>query len=311
MRQNQPMEPRRLSELRRPAEDLAQHLGNLAEVRPPGTAEEPILAPPVRAALHAWLTELNAAADLEAAGLKPRSTALLYGPPGCGKTTLAHHLAARLGYPLVLVGPENIISSGWGEAEKKAADLFNRLARASTPAVVLLDELEALGGHRDKNTGGSADNARTSLLGVFLRRLEAYEGLLIGATNRKEDIDPALWRRFHLQIEVALPDPDSRFAILKRYGLPFDFDEATLDHLALATEGAAPSLLRQLMEGLKRRLVLAARAGRVPATAADAVAEILSAVRPAPEYELPPLWSDSRLVQQLQNHPWPPEKGDG
>src|SRR3954454_16886469 len=86
------------------------------EVRGPGDAEEPILVPAVRSAVHEWLVEISAAEELRAAKLKPRSTAMLFGPPGTGKTTLAHHLAARLGVPLVLLGNENLVTSPyWGE----------------------------------------------------------------------------------------------------------------------------------------------------------------------------------------------------
>ncbi|MBA8912067.1 AAA family ATPase [Methylorubrum thiocyanatum] len=97
------MTPTRISRGRAAAEEasaaqrLRTELGPLADVRESKDAEEPILGVRVRAAILGWLAEIHAADDLAAVGVKPRSTALLYGPPGCGKTTLAHHLAARLG----------------------------------------------------------------------------------------------------------------------------------------------------------------------------------------------------------------------
>src|SRR5690606_14951386 len=130
--------------------------------------------------------------------------------------------------------------SGWGDAERNVARLFDTLATADVPSVVFLDEIEAIGGRRDMNTGGSADNARTSVLTVILRRIERFDGILIAATNRPNDLDPALWRRFGMQIDVALPDEDCRFAILKRYGMPFDFGDDFIEHLTDITAGAAP-----------------------------------------------------------------------
>lgn len=72
-------------------------LADFGEVLQPAEAQEPILARPVRASLIEWLTEIWAAKELEEVGLEPRRRALFHGAPGTGKTTLAHHLAARLG----------------------------------------------------------------------------------------------------------------------------------------------------------------------------------------------------------------------
>ena len=68
----------------------------------PGDAIAPILTPHVRGALTAWMIEMNSATALKKVGLTPRSRAMLSGPPGCGKTTLAHHVAARIGLPLLV-----------------------------------------------------------------------------------------------------------------------------------------------------------------------------------------------------------------
>ncbi|GGC70553.1 ATP-binding protein [Chelatococcus reniformis] len=287
---------------------LRQALAGVADVRDPGEAEEPILAPAVRHAVVSWLAEIRSAADLDAVGIKPRSTALFYGPPGTGKTTLAHHLSARLGFPLVVVGSETIFAAHLGASERNMARLFEALDRADTPAVVLLDEIDAIGAKRGVDSGGGATHARNSTLTVMLRKIEEYSGVLIGATNLAESLDPALWRRFGMQIEVALPDEDGRFAILKRYGQPFDFGDEAIEALTELTTGSAPSLLRQLMEGVKRMLVLGARAGKLPATAEAGFSAVVQSVRPHPDYDLPPLWADPSLVRLLSSAPWPPAR---
>jgi SpoVK/Ycf46/Vps4 family AAA+-type ATPase len=269
---------------------------DFGEVLTPEEAEEPILAPATRAALFEWMGELRAADALADVGLKPRSRCLLHGPPGCGKTTLAHHLAARLGMPMVTIGAEGIMASMLGESEKKLTGLFAALTTSKLQCLVFMDEVEAIGGHRSKNRGGGADNARSSILTVLLRKIETYSGLLIAATNRPDDLDPALWRRFHLQLAVDLPGDEERFAILRRYGLPFVWRDEDLDMLADATAGASPALLRGVMEGVKRALILAPRLQRDASDPAEVFRTIVGSVSPPPEIYPPMLWADFDAV---------------
>jgi ATP-dependent 26S proteasome regulatory subunit len=280
----------------------------MVEVRAPGEAEEPILSRSVRGAIHEWLNEIGAGEELHAVGLRARSTCLLYGAPGCGKTTLAHHLSARLGVPLVLIGSEALVSSAmWGEAERNTVKLFGDLAACEVPCVILMDEMESWGGNRDHNKGGSVDNARTALLGVILRKIEEFSGILIGATNRDRDIDPALWRRFGLHVAVDLPGPEEAFAIMKRYLAPYTLPDDDIDLLVAETRGASPALLRALMEGIKRALVLAPRLGRSVASASGVIESIVASVQPPPGMAIPPLWQE-RAVAELDAMAWPPSR---
>jgi SpoVK/Ycf46/Vps4 family AAA+-type ATPase len=128
------------------------------------------------------------------------------------------------------------------------------------------------------------------------------------ATNTKNSLDPAMWRRFGLQISVDLPGEDERFAILRKYAAPFDFEDGTVDVLVSMTRGCSPSLLRQLMEGLKRTLVLAPKL-RIDIRRPDEVfAHLVAAIAPPPEMEQPPLWSDRRTVAELRGITWPPRR---
>ena len=283
--------------------DLRSALRGLGEVRAPGDAEAPILAPGVRAWLLGWLAELRAADELAAVGLKPRTTTVLHGPPGCGKTTLAHHLAARLGIPMVVVGPETILASYVGESEGNMGKLFDCLARHGKPTLLFMDELEALGRKRD---GGRSDGGvRSNVLTVLLRKVEAFQGYLIGATNRAEMLDPALWRRFAMQLAIDLPGDDERFAVIARYLDPFALPDAELELLTSLTQGASPALLRGVVEGIKRALVLGPRVNKPADDPVAVLSAITVAVAPPPESEPPLLWTqEGRLL--LRGMAWPP-----
>lgn len=290
-------------------EALKRALSGIAEVRAPEEAEEPILEASVRRTVHAWLVELNNADALREVGIKPRSTALLYGPPGCGKTTLAHHLAARLGIPMIMVGSEGIFTPSLGGSEGKVAKLFDAIASSNARALVFLDEIDAVGAKRAAETGGGgARAAMNSTLNVLLRKIEAFDGVLIGATNLADMLDPALWRRFGMQIDVALPDADARFAILKRYGEPFEFEEEAIEVLTDLTAGAAPSLLRQVMEGVKRLLVVGPKIGFPAADPVVTFGAVIAQNRPHPDYAPPPLWAAPDAVNDLASMTWPPRR---
>lgn len=286
--------------------ELAAALRGVAEVVAPDAAEEPILTPATRGAMFEWLAELRAADELTAAGLTPRSTALMFGPPGCGKTTLAHHIAARLGVPMVVVGAESLFAAHMGEGEKNVARLFDGLEAAEVPCLVFLDEIEAIGARRQAGTGGGATHARGSMLTVMLRRIERFRGMLVGATNRHDALDPALWRRFHLQVEVGLPGDEERFAILRRYGAPFVFPDDDLDLLSDLTVGASPALLRGVMEGVKRALVLAPKLGREVGSALDVLRRVTASVSPPPEITGVPLWTAA--IGEVASMTWPPTR---
>lgn len=282
-------------------------LRRFAEILRPQDAEEPILAPTVAHAVHEWMVELNNAQELEDAKVQPRRLALLYGPPGTGKTTLAHHLACRMGLPLVAVQSERIIGKYLGDTGKALGDLFDLLADVERDCVLLLDEFDALGAKRVAVTGGGGAQAeRNQALTVLLRRIEYFRGVGLAATNTKDALDSAMWRRFGLQISVDLPGENERFAIIRKYGLPFDLEDSAIDVLVQVTRGCSPSLLRQLMEGMKRTLVLAPKLHLDISSPVRVFAHVLASISPPPEMEQPPLWSDPAAVDEVRAIAWPP-----
>jgi SpoVK/Ycf46/Vps4 family AAA+-type ATPase len=288
-------------------DDIKGTLSKFADVLMPREAEEPILAPSVRAAVFEWLTEVRAAEELKAARIKPRRTALLYGPPGCGKTTLAHHFAARLGLPLACVRSESLISSFLGSTGQNIGQLFDAMAKTEGKVVIFFDEVDALGGRRMNDQGASVERANS--LNVLLRRIERFSGIALAATNRQDFLDAALWRRFDMQIAVELPTADERFAILRRYLAPFNPPDDDVDLLVELTAGASPALLRALAEGVKRTLVVGPKVGRKFDNARNVFASVVAACAPAPEYTPPDLW-ETRGLDEIARISWPwPKEG--
>ncbi len=281
-----------------------------AQVMRPEDIDEPILSPSIAHAVHEWMVELNHADALAAAGIEPRRLALLYGPPGTGKTTLAHHVASRLGLPLVAVRSERIIGSHLGETGGNIGKLFDLLQRLERHCVLLLDEFDGLAQQRAASGGGGgAEKDQNQALTVLLQRIEAYKGVGLAATNTKDALDPAMWRRFGMQISVDLPGEEQRFAILRKYARPFDLEDEAIDILVTQTRGCSPSLLRQLMEGMKRTLVLASWLHLDVSRPAPVLAHVIGTIAPPPDMPIAPLWMDPETaLSQLQSIAWPPRR---
>lgn len=279
----------------------------------PEDAAEPILARPVRSALLEWLTEIWAAPDLEAVGIKPRKRAIFDGPPGVGKTTLGHHLAARLGLPMLAVRPDNVIDKWVGSTGRNIGALFECARRglanpgegvdAVIPVVLFIDEFEALGGKRRAATQGAEDH-RNEAIDTLLQRLEQHDGFVIAATNFGDRIDPAMWRRFDIHLTLELPGQDERERIFARYIAPFGLPRAPLAEMARALETASPALIRALCENIKRQIVLGPKLGLDMAKGA-VIERIVASTHPHPELGKPRLWALGAKDHAVALLPWP------
>lgn len=277
-------------------------LSDFGDVLLPGQAMEPILARPVRGALLEWLTELWATDELEEVGLKPRHRALFFGAPGTGKTTLAHHLAARLGLPMLLVRPETVVDCWLGSTGRNIGSLF-AAAKYEGPCILFIDEFDALAPQRQSG-GRDAQQERNASVNTLLQRLEQHDGIVIAATNFAQDIDKAIWRRFDIQIELALPGPEERRRILARYLTPYGLPSDAIAELAEAMSTASPSLMRQFCEALKRNLVLGDRLGW-DMRRAETINRIISGLQPHKDLGKPRLWARGAADQSVGMMPWP------
>lgn len=277
-------------------------LTDFGDVLMPEQAMEPILARPVRSALLEWLTEIWAADELSEVGLLPRRRALFFGAPGTGKTTLAHHLAARLGLPMLSVKSETIVDCWLGSTGRNIGSLF-AAAKSEGPCILFIDEFDALAPKRQASAR-DAQQERNAAVNTLLQRIEAHDGIIIAATNFSADIDPAIWRRFDIQIELALPGPDERRRIIARYLAPYGFPSAVLDELAEAMSTASPSLMRQFCESLKRNIILGERLSW-DMRRGQTVDRIISGLQPHKDLGKPRLWALGSADRAVSMMPWP------
>src|SRR5690606_11568106 len=148
---------------------------------------------------------------------RPAKSCLIYGPPGAGKTRLAYWIAKRTGLPIVSARIDGLVSSFLGTTARNIAALFTFANRYQ--AILLLDEFDAVAKVRDDphEVGDIKRVVNTRLQNLDMRE---NVGVTIGITNHSALLDPAVWRRFDVQLEVPRPDFETRLAIARRYMEP-------------------------------------------------------------------------------------------
>ena len=152
-------------------------------------------------------------------GVVPPKGTVLFGPPGTGKTLLAKALAGTAGVPFIAVSGSDFVEKFVGVGASRIRQLFE-FARKSSPCIIFIDEIDALGKRSSSDGSGSGDE-RDRTLNQILVEIDGFSGsegiIVIAATNRLDMLDPALLRsgRFDRQIQVALPDVDARLSILE------------------------------------------------------------------------------------------------
>jgi cell division protease FtsH len=199
----------------------------------------------------------------EAMGARIPKGVLLYGPPGTGKTLLARAVAGEAGVPFFSISGSDFVEMYVGVGAARVRDLF-KIAKSSAPAIIFVDEIDAVGRHRGAGVGGGHDE-REQTLNQLLVEMDGFDVrsgvILIAATNRPDILDPALLRpgRFDRQIVVDRPDLEGRRGILRVHARDKPFAEGVdLDVIARRTPGFTGADLANLVN---EATLLAARRG--------------------------------------------------
>ncbi|HJQ76701.1 MAG TPA: ATP-dependent zinc metalloprotease FtsH [Acidimicrobiia bacterium] len=230
-------------------------------------------------------------------GAKIPKGVLLFGPPGTGKTLLARAVAGEAGVPFMSISGSDFVEMFVGVGAARVRDLFEQ-AKQSAPAIVFIDEIDAVGRHRGAGLGGGHDE-REQTLNQLLVELDGFAGntgvIVMAATNRPDILDPALLRpgRFDRQITVDAPDVESREAILAVHarGKPLG-EDIDLGVLARRTPGFTGADLANL---INEAALLAARKRSKEITMVE-LEEAIDRVIAGPERKTRVLSEDERTV---------------
>ncbi|MGY4718678.1 ATP-dependent zinc metalloprotease FtsH [Naumannella cuiyingiana] len=207
---------------------------------------------------------LSEPAKFQAVGAKIPKGVLLYGPPGTGKTLLARAVAGEAKVPFFSISGSDFVEMFVGVGASRVRDLFEQ-AKENAPAIIFIDEIDAVGRHRGAGMGGGHDE-REQTLNQLLVEMDGFDVrggvILIAATNRPDVLDPALLRpgRFDRQIAVEAPDLAGRTRILQVHsqGKPIE-DAVDLASVARRTPGFTGADLANV---LNEAALLAARSNR-------------------------------------------------
>ena len=209
----------------------------------------------VEATVEEFLDYVKAADRLITQGVGISPSLLAHGPPGCGKTELGRHIAARLELPLLTARTDSLISSYLGSTAKNLRMLFEHAM--SRPCVLFLDEFDAVAKLRDdRHELGELKRVVVSLL----QNIDALDNqtVLLAATNHEHLLDPAIWRRFAYHVRLERPSVVVREKLLRKFLGEFA-DDKQVAMLAAASEGLTGADLRQISEDAKRNAILASQ----------------------------------------------------
>ncbi|SDF58219.1 ATP-dependent zinc metalloprotease FtsH [Klenkia brasiliensis] len=234
--------------------------------------------------LHEIKDFLQNPVKYQAIGAKIPKGVLLFGPPGTGKTLLARAVAGEAGVPFYSISGSDFVEMFVGVGASRVRDLFEQ-AKTNAPAIIFIDEIDAVGRHRGAGMGGGHDE-REQTLNQMLVEMDGFDVkggvIMIAATNRPDILDPALLRpgRFDRQIAVDRPDLQGRVAVLKVHatGKPLA-DDVDLETLARRTPGFTGADLANV---LNEAALLTARHGGTVITDA-ALEEAIDRVLAGPE----------------------------
>ena len=206
-------------------------------------------------------------------GIEPPKGVLLYGPPGCGKTLIAKALANESQASFLAINGPEIMSKYYGETEAKLREIFKQ-AKENAPSIIFIDEIDSIAPKREEVYGEVEKRVVAQLLSLMDGLTERGNVIVIGATNRIDDVDPALRRpgRFDREVEIGVPNREGRYEILQIHtrGMPLD-KNVDLRKLAEITHGYTGADLKALcreaaLNALRRILPRFTEGNKIPAS---------------------------------------------
>lgn len=217
-----------------------------------------VLSPIIKRQVEEFISMIQNQSALELAGVDVKKTIILYGRPGCGKTSVAHYISEQTNLPLIVARLDGIVSSLLGSTAKNIRKIFDYAQ--SMPCILFLDEFDAIAKARDdEHELGELKRVINSLL----QNIDSLpsNSVLIAATNHPEMLDKAVWRRFVQKVEIGLPNEDEIKEMIAVFTPPFssdwDNDSQRIHNLAKAVTGLTPSDIKTAFDRAKVKSVIA------------------------------------------------------
>lgn len=230
----------------------------IVEIIPPaGTTNNIVLDSLLQAQINEFVNIILNSSQLETQGIDISKTMILYGHPGCGKTSIAHYISNLTGLPLVLARLDSLVSSLLGSTAKNIRKIFDYVQ--DFPCILFLDEFDAIAKARDDQKEiGELKRVINSLL----QNMDSMPKhcVLIAATNHPELLDRAVWRRFLQKIEVGMPKKEELMELIRLFS---GEEQNKLINYILKTkgilsvfEGLSPSDIKNLFDRAKVKSIL-------------------------------------------------------
>lgn len=271
----------------------------LAEIRFPDNlpVHAPIFSDSVTNGIESVLNEWKHFDKLKEVDADPIRSCLIFGAPGTGKTQLALWMARQLGLPVVLARLDGMISSFLGTTSRNIGNLFTFAARYR--CVLLLDEFDAIAKLRnDPQEIGEIKRVVNTLLQNLDSRKSV--GFTIGITNHEILLDPAVWRRFEVQIEIPKPTFDDFVKIVSKDIQPLDLDNISISFLAWCLEGSSGADAEMMARWIKKWHVMSAGQDKNLLEGIRQFA-LLNTARLANEKKVSIMGSQDKFIKELQN----------